>query len=408
MLDVQGNTIGIGVTDGDFTFNNDSFDGINENVKFVANNIICQRDSLDGPDINTTGAVELRAVVGNIRENEINDGLDVTCAAAILYSKLGIGDNNPIEINTGNLTAVNDISGDINFNIIGNTVLDNISNVNGDITIVGDSDLTVEDITGQDIELNANNAIKDDGDNKTQITGVNLALTANNGIGSNDSLETNVDVLVVSNTSGNISIDNQGDLEIGNAGVTNTSTTNTGDINITTTEDMILTGEVMAKNGGFNLTSILGSILDNNGNNDNLYATNDSSLTAWDSIGTPNDAIEVEMNEALLTLTANNCISIFFKDKNLNYITNNCPNIYINDVANGPNDNILSEFINKDASTLNCIGDNLFVERGRYIESGLIFAIKGWLYTWKSFAKIPEYLKFVYVRIVSVQKCWKA
>ncbi len=75
ITNINGTQIGIGVDDGDFTFDDGTLDGIDNDVKIIANNIYLNRDSSAGEDIEAAGDVELRAINGEIAENKINDGV---------------------------------------------------------------------------------------------------------------------------------------------------------------------------------------------------------------------------------------------------------------------------------------------------------------------------------------------
>ncbi|MFN7171111.1 MAG: hypothetical protein ACK4NT_07765, partial [Candidatus Omnitrophota bacterium] len=146
----------------------------------------------------------------------------------------------------------------IDIHDIGSLTLQDVQAQVDSVYITSKNDLYVNYVYDPSyIELTSNNgAIIDGNGNSLNIEtnpGGQLILSAANGIGSGNALETEVSYLEAYNSdSGNIEIDNTGDLTITSSGVVNDG----GDINITTSSSLYVEAEISVVDyGEINLTA---------------------------------------------------------------------------------------------------------------------------------------------------------
>ncbi len=103
--------VGIGVSDNDFTFDDEAFgtaaDSNAFNLSVIADNIILNSDDVGGDmDINTTGDVLLRAAVGGITDGaDFNTALDIIAGSVALEAATGIGAADALDIRTTSVSA---------------------------------------------------------------------------------------------------------------------------------------------------------------------------------------------------------------------------------------------------------------------------------------------------------------
>jgi hypothetical protein len=235
----------------------------------------------------------------------------------IAGNDITIDNDTYIESDTGdiNITAGNDASlistGHIQAHTTGNI---NITATNGDVEVgpnaggvlsgTGDIALTAAnnvDIgyvsTAGDVTITADSdslgtgAITDNNGNNTNIVANHLVLSSAQGIGSGDALETAVSYLNAYNsTSGNIEIDNTGDLTI---------------------DDFALgTGWGVRNNGNAVIINAASSIDIPGTNGNGIWAQGDVTLTATDDItaGSDNSITSVQSNSGSVLLNAGNDI----------------------------------------------------------------------------------------------------
>ena len=142
-LSVGGSNIGIGVTGADFTFNNNLFTGLSQNLTFIADDIIFD---YHGTAINTSGNVTLNAENGDIDNidwdngvaNIIGDTIDMTAISG------GIGAiTNPIQVTASTLVNADTSAdgSDININGVGDLPLGLINAGTGDVVLVSSGNI---------------------------------------------------------------------------------------------------------------------------------------------------------------------------------------------------------------------------------------------------------------------------
>jgi filamentous hemagglutinin family protein len=214
-------------------------------VEFIAaNGIGTATDAID------TSVADLSAVTAN-GQIYINQTGNLAITGVGITNGISVTNGGPIWINTngGSLTLVNanqDITsnggpitifagavtqnngadiissgGNINMTIASLAQLPDskINAGNGNVTINAIGNILLDEINGYtvDIRTTGGNIEEQTPDTQRDITATNLILVAANGIGSNNTLQTDVSYLNAYNTSsGNINIDNAGDLTIDN------------------------------------------------------------------------------------------------------------------------------------------------------------------------------------------------
>ncbi len=247
-----------------------------------------------------TGNVGITAVAGAITQ-------DGDAAADVVADALTANAQGRIDLDTavGSLTAHALTAGNIIIDETDVVILTDIDTVNGNITIISGGQMTARDVaaggsgdislttssgnillgtitaSGNDVTLTSAGAINDNNAGNNNITALNLILSAANGIGlGGDELETSVSNLKATNTtSGNIDIDNTGNLILG-------TIRTPGNIIISTSGDItVLTGTVASTAGGVNLIANSGSIYAT-GSGLHLEAAANSLLSASGVIGT--------------------------------------------------------------------------------------------------------------------------
>lgn len=196
-----------------------------------------------------------------------------------------IDEESRIYTNSGDidLTAGNDILID--------ALSEGVTSSSGDITLLANRNVDIGYIeTDGDVSITADNdssgtgAITDNNADSDNILADDLVLSAAEGIGDGDALETDVNTLNATNTtSGNIEIDNAGDLIVGS---------------VTTPDDVIIT--------------VSSSILDDT-DETNYVSGNTVNLTASDDIGSSglNGDIDTDAN----TVIANAGGDIYLEEK---------------------------------------------------------------------------------------------
>ncbi|UCD14865.1 MAG: hypothetical protein JSV34_03845, partial [Candidatus Omnitrophota bacterium] len=131
----------------------------------------------------------------------------------------------------------------------------------------------------------------------TNVTATDLVISSSAGVGSQDALETAVSNLEVTNTdSGDVQISNTGILDI--QSVVNQA----GDINLTTSLDLTVSGEVNSSDGAVTLVSSGGSIIAS-GSGPHLKAADDSFIKAQTTAGSFSAAFDVLVPTADVTVT---------------------------------------------------------------------------------------------------------
>ena len=163
--------------------------------------------STDGGDITISGTeVTLNGSV------DAGDGsLTVTSVNGITLSNVGY---------VSSLTATNTGSGDISIDlqVEHDTLFNDITNANGDVSITADYDIILGgtiDTPNGDVSLVSGQGIIDSHNGGPDIIAKHLEMVAQNGIGSDDPLETKVSTLSAANySSGDIRIVNTGGLQI--------------------------------------------------------------------------------------------------------------------------------------------------------------------------------------------------
>ncbi len=204
--------IGLGVTNGNFTFNDNTFGGAGNiwNLTVYANNIGFTLNTAAQYEVQTSGNVTLNALTGTITDtNDALQLIDIIANTLNLNAASGIGtalpisNANSLEIDATTLNAQVTGAGLISIQDLGanGLIVPLATTINGSIGIqatgnsAGTIDLTIGTITaggvGNTVTLIANNTgagtanILDDNDNGTTIiTASNISLTAKTDIGS--------------------------------------------------------------------------------------------------------------------------------------------------------------------------------------------------------------------------------
>ncbi|MCM8830982.1 MAG: hypothetical protein NC918_02165, partial [Candidatus Omnitrophica bacterium] len=176
-------------------------------------------------------------------------------ADTYLYLRAGSGigsSSHPIKTNVDNIDAKmnpNDGSGGIYINQGDRPLaINSATTKDGDIIIVTTGDITLGTITASgkkvSITTSAGSVLDGNGNFNNNITAKELILTAATGIGSNDSLETVVSKMKITNGSGNVRITNNSDnLTLDNFGSGN-AISNKGDVEIISTGNITVKDKI--------------------------------------------------------------------------------------------------------------------------------------------------------------------
>src|SRR4030042_966599 len=222
-------------------------------------------DIISGADVNLT------STAGALYETGAGDaGIDITSTDLTISSSTGIGSGNALEP-TADRLAARVTTGNGNIEIVNTGDLDLVDLAGWGYAVqnfgTGTIDITVNyNITiagkiisgGGDISLTATSgAIIDDNAVDPDISGpagVGLQMTASSGIGNGNEIETDVTALSAGNsTSGDIRIDNTGDLNILAPGVINSAPD--GEIVINVASNLNVNSNVTSNNSDITLTA---------------------------------------------------------------------------------------------------------------------------------------------------------
>ncbi len=168
-----------------------------------------------GADVEVTADSDATGT-GAITDNKGNS-INIIADDLNLYSAEGIGSGSILEIAVDVLNAENTTSGNIEIDNTGNLFAESVINDGADIKINVHSDLSLGTVqaAGNTVELTADGAITDGDDTQVDILSNAAVLSAVKGIGSGNALETEISSLQATNThSGDIELDNQGDLDL--------------------------------------------------------------------------------------------------------------------------------------------------------------------------------------------------
>ncbi|MFH1768688.1 MAG: hypothetical protein ABH858_05985, partial [Candidatus Omnitrophota bacterium] len=223
-----------------------------------------------------TGDVKLTAggSITDVPEAEtiIADHLTLTAATGI-----GTSDN-PLDTEVNTLNALNTDSGDIVIENTGDMYAQSVVNDNGDITVTVNSNLTVGEITAENVYLTANSgSILDDINTVNYITATVLELVASGSIGTSalgGDIDVDVDTLSAV-SGGNIYIEEKDGAAFLNvtadgliailahdsSSVTHMEADDSVTARLTSGDLTILTGTIVSNNAGVNLIMDNGSIL---------------------------------------------------------------------------------------------------------------------------------------------------
>jgi hypothetical protein len=228
--------------------------------------------------------------------------LDTTIAALSSATITGTGS---IDINNAGSLAVNNATtadGNIALNATGGNLVINAVTASGDVTLstTTSGDITLGGVMSPNtVTITSAGGITDINGPAANISAntVNLAASANIGT-SGDPIETTVGTLNATATTGGIYIYETDTVTLNNvvAGGNVTISNRTG--------DMII-NSITATAGGIDLTASTGSILDGNGNANNLTAVGNSNLRALGGvIGLSTDPMEVNIGSGILGVAA--------------------------------------------------------------------------------------------------------
>ena len=246
------------------------------------------------------GTARLTSDTGAIIDGN-GDNWNINAKNIVLNAVNGIGSNDMLEVYTNNLTAENSTLGDIRIkDINGNFYVDSVINnsLDGSVYLIANGaageynpcyydpnkDMFVGTVKSKnDVYLESTRgSIIDYNGSDNNITAENLILSAVTGIGSGNALETEVSYLQATNidyssdpdpagnvkSSGNIEINNQGDLTLSDLSGLGYSVKNLAES---------LGGDVFIESDG--------SILGEQGTGYNIISSGDTHLTAGDIIG---------------------------------------------------------------------------------------------------------------------------
>ncbi|MET0263043.1 MAG: filamentous hemagglutinin N-terminal domain-containing protein, partial [Rariglobus sp.] len=222
------------------------------------------------------GNVSLTAA-GAINQLAPSDlAIDVVANALTLQAGtgIGIGAGGPLDLAVNSLAA---------------------TSTTGNINVIDQDDLIVKAVeaTAGNVSIKAGGVIADDNDNTTKIVAQALTLTAENGIGTSGAagtraIDTSVDSVNASTTTGNINIDEANGIRV-------TATTPAGDVTINAAAGNLDVDTITATGTGstVKLVAAAGTIRDANANNANNITAANLALTASAGVGQSSNALDV-------------------------------------------------------------------------------------------------------------------
>ncbi|MDD5488353.1 MAG: hypothetical protein PHH49_05275, partial [Candidatus Omnitrophica bacterium] len=197
---------------------------------------------------------------------------------AELLAANGIGSANAINTAVSEIATHNTTSGDINVSNTGNLDITlvggttGVTNDAGNIGIETTGNLGINEkvqALGNTVKLTAGGAITGSALRPTHIAATRAELAATNGIGSSNAIKTEVSKIeAVNTTSGNIMLDNTGNLTVTGAGVDNQASD--GDVYLTTRSDLTL--ESAVKSGDLVSLDVDGALYDKNSSGEDIVA----------------------------------------------------------------------------------------------------------------------------------------
>ncbi len=207
----------------------------------------------------------------------------ITYASAETWNSLTSTSEGGMNVNAAQATDTGNIDLTSNNGALNATEVDaSVPGADIMLTTTGSGDVNVDIVnTTGNVTITSAERIEEIGtDGTVDITANVLVLTAATAIGNPGALETAVNVLTATTTTGNIAINQTGAVDIQNinTGAGNVTFNGAGDITVTT---------ITATGGSFDVSATDGSsIIDNNGAANNFTANGNSTLTATGALGT--------------------------------------------------------------------------------------------------------------------------
>ncbi|RLI98376.1 MAG: hypothetical protein DRP08_08185, partial [Candidatus Aenigmatarchaeota archaeon] len=231
---------------------------IGDDVDADTGNVILDSDT----SADSAGNISTSAngkVIGNVLYIASDGSVNLNTNVAAVGDKSGSENtygsltvNEDDNVNLGSYNGLSTDDGDVNVTAQGTIwITDLVAGGSGDITLGGANvGVNYANAEGNEIKLTANNGdiFEYTTDTDTDIISQDLILSAKTGIGSGNALETEVSNLQATNTtSGNIEIDNTGNLTIFGTGVNNNAPN--GQILITTASNMNINAPINSNAG---------------------------------------------------------------------------------------------------------------------------------------------------------------
>lgn len=229
-------------------------------VTNAVNLTVVDQNAIELLDINASGAVVVRSTnTVTLNDNVTGaNGVDVSSGTGSINQNGSISTNNGSvvvsagngEVNLGEDAKIVSNGGSVNINAgAGNVNMGGDTRIaanGGDVTIVAaDSVVVAEVVSSGNVNINAGSGSVSDGNGgATNVSAGGLQSSSNTGFGDDDALETNVGNIDITTNTGNVAVSNSGNVTVDKV------STGQGDISLVNQGDVELGGgSVVAENG---------------------------------------------------------------------------------------------------------------------------------------------------------------